>query len=171
MNDWVKIALFFVAVVAIFKVMKGRESFISNVTTHTGAPTFGTPLSSGAGMPLTDALPPPTSTDNRVAAIDTDLLPKPAVAGDNDYAEFVPNPAAIANQSFLEPAKYIGMDTTSGSKRHQSRDIRPDIPIPACPNAWGNVYMSTLQADPWRKNVCDGTLQGPAVMTQRAVSA
>lgn len=161
MNDWLKIAILLAAVLAVYKVIiKQGEAFTSNVTTGTAAPSFGTPLHDASGLPLSDALPTPSSCMSQPQSIDTDLLPKPQSKAESDFAEFAPNPSALANQSYLEPAKFIGMDTTMGTKRNSSRDIRPNIPIPACPGSWGNVYRSTIMPDPYRKNLCDGTLQG-----------
>lgn len=165
MNDYVKIGLVLVAILLAYKMLQGTEGFMSTVTTLPTTPSFATPLSDVDGLPLTDslALPAPTNCKGQAAAIDTDLLPKPAVSGDDNFADFVPNPAAIANQSFLEPAKFIGMDTTSGNKKNQSYDLRSDIPIPDCPGAWGPIYRSVIQPDPWRKDICDGTLQGSRI--------
>ena len=165
MNDWVKIAVVIAVVLAMLRVVNQQgEKFVSNVTTGTATPSFGTPLADAAGLPLTDALPTPTSCSIQPNSIDTDLLPKPqAQADDFSYA---PNPSALANQSYLEPAKYIGMDTTMGTKRNSSYDIRSNIPIPACPGAWGNVYQSTIMPDPWRKDICTGAITSPAPVVQ-----
>lgn len=152
MEDWVVILLVLAAVAAGWNLVKNNESFTA-LTSATPSPSMGTKLADSTSLPLTDAtngmpLPngcqPPTS-------IDTDLLPKPCVSGNDNFAEFAPNPSALANMNFLDPTKYVGMDTIQASKRNSSYDIRSVPPIIKCPGAWGNVYQSTIQADPWRK--------------------
>lgn len=151
MEDWVVVLLILGAVGAGWTLLKTNDKFTTFGST--ASPSMGTKLSDATSMPLTDAttgmpLPagcqPPTS-------IDTDLLPKPCVSGNDNFAEFAPNPSALANMNFLDPTKYIGFDTTHGSLKNSNYDLRMAPPIPSCPGAWGNVYKSTIQADPWRK--------------------
>lgn len=158
MEDWVKISGVVAVLLVIFALCRRSEGFMTptvNVTTATPSPSIGTHISDAQGLPLTDAMTglPVANGCNPPQSIDTDLLPKPFAGGDNDFGEFAPNPSALANQSFLTPAKFIGMDTTSGKKRNMSYDIRPDPAIPQCPGAWGSVYNSTIEADPYKKNL------------------
>lgn len=156
-----KILLLVTAAAVAYKVTRAGETFVSNVHTGTASPSFGTAMSDATGLPLTDAasaIPTPVGCQPP-SAIDTDLLPKPCVTGDNNFAEFAPNPSALANMNYLDPTKYIGMDTVQGSRRNSSYDLRSNIPIPSCPGAWGQVYKSTIQPDPWRKQLdCNPSL-------------
>ena len=158
MQDWVKIAVALAVLAVLYRCYsRNQEGFVANITTSTPGPSVGTHISDAGHLPLTDALTgmPVPNGCAPPQSIDTDLLPKPCAPGDTDFSEFAPNPAALANQNYLEPAKFIGMDTTAGSLKNSNRDIRQQPPIPNCPGAWGNVYKSTIQPDPWRKSLAD----------------
>ena len=155
MEDWVKVLLLLAAIVAVYKVCNAGEKFSSPILTATPSPSMGTTLADATGLPLTDAvsgMPLPNGCQPP-SSIDTDLLPKPCVSGDADFSEFAPNPSALANMSFVDPSKFIGASTTSGSLRNSSHEIRDTVPVPVCPGAWGSVYKSTIEPDPWRKSI------------------
>lgn len=167
MEDWMKVVGVIVLLIVVFKLSKSSEKFGSatlapaNITTSGPKTRMGVNISDSTALPLTDAmtgLPVPNGC-NPPQSIDTDLLPKPCVSGDDNFSEFAPNPSALANQSYLEPGKF-NIDSTFGNKRNQSRDLRVDPAIPACPGAWGNIYQSTILPDPYRKNVFN--CQGPS---------
>lgn len=160
MEDWVKILMLFALLAVVYKATQLGEKFS---TTSTPQPSMGTSLVDATGLPLTDSvtnLPLPNGCQPP-ASIDTDLLPKPCVSGDDNYKDFTPNPAALTNMNFLDATKYIGESTVAGSLRNSSYDIRGNIPVPSCPGAWGNVYQSVIQPDPYRKSLCDIEGCGP----------
>lgn len=155
MEDWVKVLLLVAALAVVYKATSHGQRFVSGIHTATPGPSMGTSLEDATGLPLTEAvsgMPLPNGCQ-APAPVDTDLIPKPCVGGNNDFSDLAPNPSALAKATFLDPTKFIGADTIQGSLRNSSYDIRSQPPVPKCPNAWGPVYQSTIQADPWRKTL------------------
>ena len=74
---------------------------------------------------LGEAMPPVSSSQMWGAA--TDLLPKPSVAQAN-FGEFAPTDA-LRGAQFLDPVKFIGVDTQGSSLRNANYDLRSSLPI------------------------------------------
>lgn len=152
-----KILLIVAAVAVLYKASGAGQNFVSAMYTATPGPRMGTSLADATGLPLSDAvsgMPLPNGCQPPTA-VDTDLLPKPCQTGDANYGEFAPNPAALANATFLDPTKFIGMDTIQGSLRNSSYDIRGNPPVRKCKDSWGPVYQSVIEPDPHRKCLDD----------------
>lgn len=73
---------------------------------------------------LGEAMPPVTS---QMWGAATDLLPKPSVAQAN-FGEFAPSDA-LRGANFLDPVKFIGVDTQGSSLRNANYDLRSSLPI------------------------------------------
>lgn len=76
----------------------------------------------------------------------TDLLPKPTYDSQN-FAEFAPK--SLLGQNFLDPKKYIGVDTQGSSLRNANYDLRSNPTIPRV-NV-GPWQQSTIDSDLYRK--------------------
>ncbi len=64
---------------------------------------------------------------NAPTFVATSLLPKPVIPGQESWDIGVPK-NILANNNYLSPSQQIGTDTTLGSTRNQSWDIRNTIP-------------------------------------------
>lgn len=66
---------------------------------------------------------------NAPTFVATSLLPSPSIPGQPSWDVNAPE-NVLANQNFLSATQQIGIDTTLGSTRNQSYDIRNNIPNP-----------------------------------------
>ena len=74
---------------------------------------------------LSEAMPPVTSS--QMWGVATDLLPKSSVAQAN-FGEFAPTDA-LRGANFLDPVKFIGVDTQGSSLKNANYDLRSSLPI------------------------------------------
>jgi hypothetical protein len=82
-------------------------------------------------------------------SVSTDLLPKSPPPVVNDFSEFAPR--MLTSTSFLDPTKYIGLDTVGSSLKNPNYSLRSDPPIPRREvGAWQN---STIDPDLLRKSL------------------
>lgn len=74
---------------------------------------------------LGEAMPPVSSS--QMWGVATDLLPKSSVAQAN-FGEFAPTDA-LRGANFLDPVKFIGVDTQGSSLKNANYDLRSSLPI------------------------------------------
>lgn len=74
---------------------------------------------------LSEAMPPVSSS--QMWGVATDLLPKSSVAQAN-FGEFAPTDA-LRGANFLDPVKFIGVDTQGSSLKNANYDLRTSLPI------------------------------------------
>jgi hypothetical protein len=74
------------------------------------------------------------------------LLPKPGSRFKN-FGEFAPK--ALSGQNFLDPAKFVGINTVGSSLRNANYDLRSAPSIPR--RQVGPWSQSTIDPDPYRK--------------------
>ena len=74
---------------------------------------------------LGEAMPPVSSS--QMWGVATDLLPKSSVTQAN-FGEFAPTDA-LRGANFLDPVKFIGVDTQGSSLKNANYDLRTSLPI------------------------------------------
>lgn len=74
---------------------------------------------------LSEAMPPVSTS--QMWGVATDLLPKSSVAQAN-FGEFAPTDA-LRGANFLDPVKFIGVDTQGSSLKNANYDLRSSLPI------------------------------------------
>ena len=74
---------------------------------------------------LSEAMPPVSAS--QMWGVATDLLPKSSVAQAN-FGEFAPTDA-LRGANFLDPVKFIGVDTQGSSLKNANYDLRTSLPI------------------------------------------
>lgn len=88
--------------------------------------------------------------------VSSSLLPKPEPPGKNAWHTNAPN-NVLANQNFLSAAQQYGVDTTLGSTRYQSYDLRNSVYNPInVVSPWNNTWiMPDLERRPLECNLPD----------------
>lgn len=86
---------------------------------------------------------------NAPTFVATSLLPSPSIPGQPSWNVNAPE-NVLSNQNFLSATQQIGLDTTLGSTRNQSYDIRNNIPNPInVVSPWLNsVLLPDLEKKP-----------------------
>jgi hypothetical protein len=74
---------------------------------------------------LSEAMPPVSTS--QMWGVATDLLPKSSVTQAN-FGEFAPTDA-LRGANFLDPVKFIGVDTQGSSLKNANYDLRTSLPI------------------------------------------